>query len=204
MCSSDLNKIIELLGADIEVVPEASPVGESESNCTTERAIRAIGGSVRTLKVATEQSCNVKIEPESPILLWLIEYASAVLNRHEIGRDGRTPYQRLRGKEFKMKLPCFGESVFYKPIKNPGTRVNKLDPKFQEGVYLGVREGTNEMLIGTPAGVGRSSDIRRKPPSQRFDGAALLAVRGTPDIPNPGSDPGDVPLIPGEIGRAHV
>ena len=60
-------------------------------------------------------------------------------------------------------------------------------------------EGTNEMLVGTPEGIGRTGDIRRKPPSQRFDGAAFLAVRGTPDAPNPSAEPSEVPLIPGGV-----
>ena len=98
-----------------------------------------------------------------------------------------------------MKLPNFGESVYFKPLRRSGSKLNKLDPKFREGVYLGVREGTNEMIVGTPEGIGRTSDIRRKPPSQRFDGAALLAVRGTPDAPNPSVEPGEVPLIPGGV-----
>ena len=190
-------KVIELLGTEFEVVPEASAVDGHESNGTMERAVQAIGGSVRTLKVATEQSCNISIGAESPALLWMIEYASAVLNRFEVGACGNTPYGRLRGKPFRMKLPSFGESVYSKPLRQSGSKLNKLDPKFREGVYLGVREGTNEMIVGTPEGIGRTSDIRRKPPSQRFDGAALLAVRGTPDAPNPSAEPGEVPLTPG-------
>ena len=112
---------------------------------------------------------------------------------------GCTPYGRLRGKPFRMKVPNFGESVYLKTLRQSGSKLNKLDPKFREGIYLGVREGTNEMIVGTPEGIGRTSDIRRKPPSQRFDGAAFLAVRGTPDEPNPSAEPGEVPLIPGGV-----
>ena len=53
------------------------------------------------------------------------------------------------------------------------------------------------MIVGTSEGIGRMSDIRGKPPSQRFDGAALLAVRGTPDARNPSAEPGEAPLTPG-------
>ena len=192
-------KVIELLGTEVEVVPEASAVDEHESNGTMERAVQAIGGSVRTLKVATEQSCNISIGAEGPALLWMIEYKSAVLSRFEVGADGNMPYGRLRGKPFRMKLPNFGESVYFKPLRQSGSKLNKLDPKFREGVYPGVREGTNDMIVGTPEGIGRTGDIRRKPPSQRCDGAALLAVRGTPDAPNPSAEPGEVPLIPGGV-----
>ena len=70
------------------MVPEASAVDEHESNGTMERAG---GGPVRTLKVASEQSCNISIGPDSPALLWMVEYASAVLSHFEVGADGNTP-----------------------------------------------------------------------------------------------------------------
>ena len=118
------------------MVPEASAVDEHESNGTMGQAVWAIGGSVRTRKVATEQGCNISIGPGSPTLLWMVEYASAVLNRFEVGTDGNTPYGRLRRKPFRMKLPSFGESVYFKPFRLSGSKLNKLDPKFREGVYL--------------------------------------------------------------------
>ena len=122
--------IIEALGSDFEIVPETSAVGEHESNGTVERAIRAIGNTVRTL--ATEQSCNVELGSACPALPWLAQHAGTILSRFEVGADGRTPYQRLNGKECKAKLPSFGEQVFYRPLRPSGARLNKLDAKYQE------------------------------------------------------------------------
>ena len=33
---------------------------------------------------------------------WLIEYASVLLNRFEVGRDGRSAYERSKGKVSKF------------------------------------------------------------------------------------------------------
>ena len=77
--------------------------------------------------------------------------------------------------------------------------MNKLDAKYQEGTFLGIKEGTNEYYIGTEAGVGHSADIRRKPPSQRWSGAGLLAVKGTPNFLNPNEEGAEVPMNPGGV-----
>ena len=192
-------RIIEALGSDFEVVPETSAVGGHESNGTVERAIRAIGNTVRTLKIATEQSCNVELDSTCPALQWLVQHAGAILSsRFEVGADGRTPYQRLKGKECKAKIPSFGEQVFYGPLRPSGARL-KLDAKYREGTFLGIKEGTNEYYVGAEAGVARSADIRRKPPSQRWSGAELLAVKGTPNFPNPNEEGAEVPMNPGGV-----
>ena len=77
--------------------------------------------------------------------------------------------------------------------------MNKLDAKYQEGTFLGIKEGTNEYYIGAEAGVGRSADIRRKPPGQRWSGAELLAAKGIPNFPNPNEEGAEVPMNPGGV-----
>eukprot|EP00975_Prorocentrum_lima_P067628 12915989-Prorocentrum_lima.AAC.1 len=66
------------------------PVGEHESNGTVNRAIQAITGMVRTLKVATEKAFKMKPAPRSPVLQWLVQFAGFALFRYEVGADGKT------------------------------------------------------------------------------------------------------------------
>ena len=148
------DRIIELLGPEFEIVPEVSAIGESESNGTIERAVRALGGLIRTLKVSAQQSFNCALESGSPVLEWLIQYAGFLLSRFEVGADRKTPHERERGKPYRAKLPTFGEYVFYRPLKATGARLNKLDPRFREGVYLGVR-GRDERILHRSCGWGR-------------------------------------------------
>ena len=48
------------------------------------------------------------------VLAWLIEYASVLLKRFEVARDGKTAYERLRGKKAKLLGPESGEIVQWK------------------------------------------------------------------------------------------
>ncbi len=43
---------------------------------------------------------------------WLTEYAGQLVARYGTGHEGKTPYERLRGKRFEVPIPEFGESVW--------------------------------------------------------------------------------------------
>ena len=154
----------------ISIIPENSPTGESQSNGVIERAIQDVEGMVRTLKDQLECSYNLHLESSHPVLAWLVHHAGVLLSRFLIGVDGRTAYERLKGKSFKRKLVPFGECVHYQPLGNPSghkTRLNKMEPMWQDGIFLGIRNHTGEYLIGTPRGVVRSYSMKRKPLSER-------------------------------------
>ena len=53
---------------------------------------------VRTLGSAIEEKSMVKVEPENSLWTSLVEYAGWLVNLAEVGHDGRTPYERLKGR----------------------------------------------------------------------------------------------------------
>ena len=56
---------------------------------------------------------------------------------------------------------------------------SKLDARWQEGVYLGLRLTSSEKIIGTPLGILVVESIRRKPADKQFNLEMLTAVKGT-------------------------
>ena len=77
------------LRARARTIPEHSPAGSSGSNGVVERAIWSIDAQVRVMKLALENHVKTKIDDEHPIITWLAEYAAWLLNRFEVGRDGK-------------------------------------------------------------------------------------------------------------------
>ncbi len=81
-------------------------------------------------------------------MAWLINYASVLVCRYNRGADGRTPYERSigkTGKTWKQCLPEVGETVLYQPLK--GERLaSKLDARFEDGVYLGIQESSDDEI----------------------------------------------------------
>ena len=101
---------------NIDVIPENSPVDESQSNGVIERAVQDVEGMVRTLKDQLETSYSTKIESGHPVLTWLVNHAGMLLSRFQIGVDGNTAYERLKGKPFRRKVIPFGECVHFQPL----------------------------------------------------------------------------------------
>ena len=89
---------------DIELQPEESPVGESKSNGEIERAIQTIQGQVGALKLGLESRYQRKILEDHPIWPWAVMYAAILINICLVGDDGRTSYERKKGRRFKRGI----------------------------------------------------------------------------------------------------
>ena len=183
---SDQEPAIVALRAEIvgtsrtEMVPEFSPVKDSKANGVAENAVKEMAGMVRTLKDYVEAKMQEPLKEDDAMLLWIIDYAGTVITRSKIGPDGRTAYQRLKGKSPSNQVTAIGEKVLYMPVKKSGTRLNKLAPKFKCGIWLGISARTSESIIGTSEGVFRARVVRRLVPSLRWDAGMIKAIKGTP------------------------
>ena len=67
-------------------------------------------------------------------LAWLVEYASVLWNRYAVSADGKTAYERIRGKKSRMLGLEFGEQVHWRSAVAAGHRKDKLDSVWAEGV----------------------------------------------------------------------
>ena len=86
-------------GWEGEAIIENSPKGESQSNGEVERAVQSAHGLARTLKEAIEIQIKETLDPKSPTLAWLVEYAGVLLNLFHRGtQDGFTAFHRLKGR----------------------------------------------------------------------------------------------------------
>ena len=86
-------------------------------------------------------------------------HSARTINRFHIGSDGKTAYQRWKGKPLKREIAEFGESVLY--LKAGSAGHDKLACRWESGVWLGVRDETSEVLIGTSSGVVKARDFKR-------------------------------------------
>ena len=94
-----------------KMLVESSPVGQSSSNGIVERSIREIGQQVRTMRSALEARWQRKIESRHPIFTWMVEYGAVLINRYLVGKDGKTGYERSKGKKSRMLGIEFADGV---------------------------------------------------------------------------------------------
>ena len=78
---------------------EESPVKNSGSNGIVERGIQGIEGHVRAIFLAFRDRMGSKVDSRDRIVTFILEYAADLINRLEIGQDGKTAYARTRGKK---------------------------------------------------------------------------------------------------------
>ena len=130
---------------------------------------------MRTLKLALENCIGRKLGADSCVIPWLIEHTGKILSLFEVGSDGNNPYHKLRGKKMKQPLVEFGESVHFL-IPDHGS-LGKMQSKWRNGIYLGIRMESSEILVGNSEGMLKVRSIKRKPDGQMGCRSGMLSHR---------------------------
>ena len=86
-------------------------MGDSQSNGFIERAIQDVEGQIRTIKLDFESRAGEQIPSTHDLVPWLVEYAAVLLNRGRVSADGKTAYERLKGKRAALAGMQFGERI---------------------------------------------------------------------------------------------
>ena len=72
---------------------------------------------------------------------WIVELAPILINRCLVGHDGKTAYERLRGRVFNLIVAEFGECVWYKKPSTKGKDKWELSGEKEFGRVLGIQVG---------------------------------------------------------------
>ena len=100
-----------------ESIMKHAPKGESQSNGRVEEAGKTVRNLVLAYKLQIEKNANIKLESDSPIMQWGVRLAAINQTRYAVGIDGKTAYERLKGKRCKAEGCHLGECVWYKEFE---------------------------------------------------------------------------------------
>ena len=197
-----------------------------EEPWTIERVVKStdsLGYREITLKSDTEPAivafrnraaamCNAEepLSDDSLVISWLVEHAGCILSRCQKGRDGKTPLERMHGKKPTQEFVPFREKVLARQITTE--QRNRMNPRYQYGVWLGMRNKSAECFNGNADGVFRAREIGRLQPQDRWDTEAVNSVIGVPwrmtdgrwtvDRPEVRVDP--IPILPLPFEKARI
>ena len=159
---------------------ETAKAKDSASNGVAERAVQSVEGMVRTFKFALEKKLGVQISSTHPIMTWIVEHSAETLNRYHISLDGRTAYERVRGKAYKGEMIEFGRRVFHKlPGKPEG---GSMEKRWIEGIWLGKTPRSDEHIISLESGrIVKARDVVLRLESESWDADKALGVKVVPD-----------------------
>ena len=97
---------------DGEVIPEQSATGEVQSHGAVERGVQTVEGFTRTLRSALTSRLGRQIPLESAVMSWMVTHAAAIFRRCSVGVDGRTAYERNKGRPASTPIVEFGEKIW--------------------------------------------------------------------------------------------
>jgi hypothetical protein len=167
--------------------------------------------------VALEDRWGLHIDPAHPVVTYMADYCAYLLNRLEVGVDGKTGYERVKGKKANVLGIEFGEKLLWKVRRK--NKMAKLDPRWEEGVFVGVRRRSGEVWIATANGLKSARSVKRLPMETRWSPENIEMVKFVPwnrykedqgadgEIPGGGveAEPIDRPAEPeGGLGRTVV
>ena len=163
---SDQEPAIEYLIKDLienrpegKTISEVAPVKSKGSNGVIERAVQEIEGEIRAIFIGFQERLGIKLSAKSRIISFIPEYAAYLLNRLHKGQDGKVGYERIKGKKPTVLGLEFGEKVLFK--KNKGLKMEKINEKFEYGIFVGVRRRSNEVLVCSPEGLHAVRTVSR-------------------------------------------
>ena len=109
----------------------------------------------------------------------MVEAAADLLNKFVVGADGRTAYERIKGKKYKGEMAEFGRKIMYKiPCKPQG---GLMEERWVPGIWLGKRALPDEHVVGIEDGsVCVTSAIRLLPDSESWSVEFINKIKGTP------------------------
>jgi hypothetical protein len=154
-------------------------VGESASNGIIEGAVKTVKGVLRVHLLALERKIGATFPAGHPVLTWLVEHVSDVINKYMVGLDGKTGYERLFGRPVREEGLEFGETLHWKHRATQDMNV-VLDARWSSGVWLGRRWGGVVHQVFANGKVHDIRGIQRQPREARWRKDALEAITATP------------------------
>ena len=86
-----------------------------------------------SVQIKLEARYGENISTDHNAIPWLIKHAGASITRYARGHDGRTAYERLKGKKLRRDVREFGENVWYLKPKPKG--IEKIRCRWESGVW---------------------------------------------------------------------
>lgn len=152
---------------DGRTVVEESPKRSSGSNGVAERAAQEVEGRLRAILLEFESRIGEEVDAREPIMTFIPEYAAYLMNRLEVGKDGKTAYERVKGKAGTVVGLEFGEKVLWK--KKKGDKQAKLRSRWGHGIFVGVRKRSGEIWVATKKGdIISVRTVKRIPDEERW------------------------------------
>ena len=162
-----------------ETIIEAAPKGDSRANGHAERGVQTAEECVRVGMLDLEQAIGAKISVHDVVFAWLVRHMTDAHSKFHIGADGRTAYERLKGKPYAGIMLPFGEAVLHRVIGK--VQGGDMRERWMDGVFLGRTHESDEALVMTMEGdVVRARSVTPREENIKVTKEMLLKLKTYP------------------------
>eukprot|EP00971_Amphidinium_carterae_P160576 3183664-Amphidinium_carterae.1 len=88
--------------------------GDSSWNGLAEHAVREVKAKTRGLRLQVEKMHNIKLEQSDAIVVWMVMFASMIVNIGRRGQDGRSAWELRYSRGCGRQLAEFSEQVMWR------------------------------------------------------------------------------------------
>ena len=127
--------------------------------------VQEMEGQIRSLWLGLQSRLGKSLNAKERIVAFIPEYVAYLFNRLHQGTDGKVAYERVKGKRPTVLGIEFGEKIFWK--KKLGNVKQKLNSRWEKGIFVGVSRSSHEVMVANPEGVVLAKDVIRMPREQR-------------------------------------
>ena len=113
----------------------------------------------------------------------MVRHVGWLINHYAVRADGKTGYERLRGRPYSGKVLMFGECVWYRPPETAHN--NELEERWHTALWLGKTNRSDEHLVFYNDEVKTARSVRRKEATKRWNRRLLEAMSASPWLPRP-------------------
>ena len=172
----DLKEIAKGRGNRRTVMEQSAP-GDSQGNGFPERGMRPVEEMTRVLKVDLEHRLTTRLEVTQNVFAWLVEHAVDLHNKSFVVSNGKTAYEKMKGKKYRGEVLPFASPVMLRAMV-----VSRLS--VYGSVWLGKRFHTEEHLVTRVSdGVVVRTRSVQSLPNTMFHGTFLDKIVGAPWAP---------------------
>ena len=106
----------------------------------------------------------------------MVQHAGEMISNFSVGHDGKVTFQN-QGAQMRRGLTEFSEMVHWMPASK--LHRGNSEPRWHNGIWLGVRPQSTEILIGTPQDVSNAGSVNIMPESMWWSVEVVKALKGT-------------------------
>ena len=137
---------------------------------------------MRVHKLRLEARIGERISVTHPVFAWLVEHVADVINKCLVSSDGKTSFERVKGKKHHGEMVEFATPILHRVAGKVHGGV--MAERWLDGLWLGKCFETGEHIVSMTEGqVVRARAIKEKPTNTELTKEMLDTVKGLPWMP---------------------